>query len=82
MSGQFSLPGTGNLVSRRNLLRGGAAAAALAGLPACDSAAPPAAPPGSARQASAVAANVRVSRDRYVDHVGPSLAANPVSRRR
>jgi hypothetical protein len=28
--------------------------------------------------ASTVAANVRVSRDRYGDHVGPSLAANPL----
>jgi hypothetical protein len=78
VSDQFSLPGIGNLLSRRNLLRGGAAAAALASLPACDSAAPPAAPPVSARQASTVAANVRVSRDRYGDHVGPSLAANPL----
>jgi hypothetical protein len=74
MSGQFSLPGTGDLVSRRSLLSGGAAAAALAALPACDSAVPPV----SARQASTVAANVRVSRDRYGDHVGPSLAANPL----
>jgi hypothetical protein len=74
MSDQFSSPGTGDLISRRNLLRCGAAATVLAALPSCDSAAPPV----SARSASTVAANVRVSRDRYGDHVGPSLAANPL----
>jgi hypothetical protein len=74
MSGQFSLPVIGDPISRRSLLRGGAAAAALAALPSCDSAASsvPATP------ASTVAANVRVSHDRYGDHVGPSLAANPL----
>jgi hypothetical protein len=34
--------------------------------------------PVSASPASTVALNVRVSRDRYGEHVGPSLAANPL----
>jgi hypothetical protein len=63
-----------NLISRRSLLRGGAAAAALMALPSCDNRPSPV-PSGPA---STVAANVRVSRDRYGDHVGPSLAANPL----
>src|SRR5690349_17016539 len=68
-------------VSRRALLRGGAIAAALAALPSCDAAtrALPSgtASPATARPASRVTANVRVSRDKYSEHVGPSLAANP-----
>ena len=61
------------MISRRSLLRGGAAAAALTALPSCD----PAASPAPARPAATVAANVRVSLDHYGEHVGPSLAANP-----
>jgi hypothetical protein len=49
------------------------AAATLAALSSCDSAVSAA----SANAASRVASNVRVSHDRYRDHVGPSLAANP-----
>jgi hypothetical protein len=64
---------TDDLVSRRSLLRGGAAAAGLAALSSCHGTASPA----SARPSSTVAANVRVSRDRYREHVGPSLAASP-----
>jgi hypothetical protein len=60
-------------ISRRSLLRGGAAAAAVAALPGCDSATSPA----SARPSSSVGTNVRVSHDRYRDHVGPSVVANP-----
>src|SRR6516164_5378226 len=59
-------------ISRRSLFRGGAAAAALTALPSCDGTASS----GPARPASTVAANVRVSLDRYGEHVGPSLAAN------
>jgi hypothetical protein len=73
MSDQSSLPGIDDLISRRNLLRGGAAAAALTALSSCDNTAPPM----PARPASTVAANVRVSRDNYSEHVGPSVAANP-----
>ena len=74
MNDQFSLPRIDDFISRRSLLRGGAAAVALAALPSCDSASSsvPAGP------ASTVAANVWVSRDRYREHVGPSLAANPM----
>jgi hypothetical protein len=60
-------------MSRRILLRGGVAAAALAGLSSCDSAVSPVSP----KPASGVVANVRVSHDRYREHVGPSVAANP-----
>jgi hypothetical protein len=75
-SRELVLPWSGAPVSRRRLLGGGAAAAALAAIPACNHAAPPtSASPGSAE--AAAVANVRVSRDRYGDHVGPSLAANP-----
>jgi len=73
MSDQFSPPPIDDLLSRRSLLRGGAAAAALAALSACDGAASP----GPARSSSTDAANVRVSRDRYREHVGPSLAVSP-----
>ena len=73
--------------SRRSLLRGGTAAAALALLPSCDpggspattspsSATPPAAPAATGSQAGAVP-NVRVSDDRYGVHVEPSVAVNP-----
>ena len=74
MSDAFSLPRIDDLISRRSLLRGGAAVAALMALPSCEGTASPA----PARPASTVAANVRVSRDRYREHVGPSLAANPL----
>src|SRR5262249_58479846 len=73
MSDAFSLPRIDDLISRRSLLRGGAAVAALMALPSCEGTASPA----PARPASTVAANVRVSRDRYTEHVGPSLAATP-----
>jgi len=73
MSDRFSLPGIDDPISRRRLLRGGAAAAALAALPSCDRSPSPL----TARPASTAEANVRVSRDSYPEHVGPSLAANP-----
>jgi hypothetical protein len=63
-----------DLISRRSLLRGGVAAAALAALPSCDRTASPV----LASPVSTGASNVRVSRDRYREHVGPSLAANPL----
>jgi hypothetical protein len=72
MSEHPSLPRSDDLISRRSLIRGGVAVAALAALPSCDRTASP----GSASPASTVALNVRVSRDRYKEHVGPSLAAN------
>jgi hypothetical protein len=73
MSDRSSLRGIDDLISRRSLLGGGAATAALMTLSACHGTASP----QPARRASTVAANVRVSRDDYGDHVGPSLAANP-----
>ena len=60
-------------ISRRSLLRGGLAAAALTGLPSCAGAG--AAVAAAAR--SRVPGNVRVSRDSYGVHVEPSVAANP-----
>src|SRR5579862_9317335 len=73
-----------DLASRRGLLRGGAAAALLAALTACDRAASPqtaspqtGVPETGVPVRSAGAANVQVSRDQYWEHVGPSLAANP-----
>jgi hypothetical protein len=54
-----------DLISRRSLLRGGAAAALLVALPS------------TASRASARVPNVRVSRDAYGVHIEPSLAANP-----
>jgi hypothetical protein len=64
-----------DLIARRGLLRGGAAAAVLAALAACEGAT-------SLVTAGPVlmagAADVRVSRDQYREHVGPSLAANPL----
>src|SRR5262249_2727757 len=74
MSDAVSLPRIDDWISRRSLLRGGAAVAALMALPSCEGTASPA----PARPASTVAANVRVSRDRYREHVGPSLAATPL----
>jgi hypothetical protein len=74
MSEHPSLLRIDDLISRRSLLRGGMAAAALAALPSCDRTASPV----PASPASMVALNVRVSRDRYMEHVGPSLAANPL----
>jgi hypothetical protein len=64
-------------VSRRSLLRGGAAAAALAALPSYDRAVSNPVSLVPAGQSSKVGANVRVSHDRYRVHVEPSLAANP-----
>ncbi len=73
MSEDLSRPGI-DPISRRALLRGGAAAALTALLPfesaGCHSAA---VPPSAAR----VGTNVRVSHDRYGVHVEPSVAANP-----
>jgi hypothetical protein len=83
MGDRFSLPRIDGLISRRSLLRAGAGAAALMALPSCGGTASPVSarrPPP--RPASTVAANVRVSRDRYTEHVGPSLAANPLHPRR
>ena len=66
-------------ISRRTLLRGGAAAAALAaGLPpaACAARRPPGT--GAAgRPPGAGIANVHVSHDHYGVHIEPSVAANP-----
>ncbi|TVZ06788.1 exo-alpha-sialidase [Trebonia kvetii] len=68
-------------LSRRALLRGGVVAAALAALPSCDATAwttpSGTASTATASPASRVTANVRVSRDQFSQHVGPSLAANP-----
>src|SRR5258708_12054324 len=85
MSELVSLPRTDHQLSRRTLLRGGVAAAALAALPSCDSAGSPhcVGSPESTGSAdstgspSRVGANVRVSHDRYGVHVEPSVAANP-----
>src|SRR5229473_1624504 len=73
MSEHLSLPRIDHQISRRSLLRGGVAAAALAALPSCDSAGSPhsAGPPARA------GANVHVSHDHYGVHVEPSVAANP-----
>jgi hypothetical protein len=73
MSEYFSPLRVDDPISRRSLLRGGAAAAALAALSSCDSAVSLV----SASTLASAGGNVRVSRDRYRDHVGPSLAANP-----
>ena len=53
MSDRFSLPRVDDVISRRSLLRGGAAAVALATLPSCDGTASPV----SAGPASTVALN-------------------------
>jgi hypothetical protein len=60
-------------ISRRGLLRGGVATAALAALSSCESAVAPVPRAPSSR----AGANVRVTHDRYREHVGPSLAVNP-----
>ena len=65
-------------ISRRSVLRGGAAAALAAGLPPflCAARRPPGA--GTAgRPPGAGIANVRVSHDHYGVHLEPSAAANP-----
>jgi hypothetical protein len=60
-------------ISRRTLLRGGVATAALAALPSCDGGGSP----HGTGSPSRVGANVRVSHDRYGFHIEPSVAANP-----
>jgi hypothetical protein len=73
------LPRIDDPISRRSLLRGGVAAALLAALPSCDSAASPASTRTASRSgasASAGVPNVRVSHDSYGVHIEPSLAAN------
>src|SRR6266567_114337 len=79
MSEHQSLPRTDHQISRRSLLLGGVAATALAALPSCDSAGSPhsTGSPRTAGPPASVGANVRVSHDRYREHVGPSVAANP-----
>jgi hypothetical protein len=65
-------------ISRRSVLRGGAAAALAAGLPPflCAAGRPPGA--GTARRPpGAGIANVHVSHDHYGVHIEPSVAANP-----
>src|SRR5215468_9886047 len=65
-------------ISRRSLLRGGAAAAVAAGLPPFLCAA--GRPPGTGdagRPRGAGIANVHVSHDHYGVHIEPSVAANP-----
>ena len=75
-------------ISRRSLLRGGAAAAAVvAGLPLASCAAGPddtsaagptaTTPPSTGRPPGAGRANVHVSHDHYGVHIEPSVAANP-----
>jgi hypothetical protein len=79
MNEHLCLPRIGHWISRRSLLRGGVAAAALAALPSCDStesshstrSSHGAGPPARA------VANVHVSHDHYGVHVEPSVAANP-----
>ena len=74
MSEQLSSP----RISRRSLLRGGAAAAVAAGLPPFLCA--PGRPPGAGttgRPPGAGIANVHVSHDHYGVHIEPSVAANP-----
>jgi TAT (twin-arginine translocation) pathway signal sequence len=73
MREQLPLSRIDDPISRRSLLRGGAAAAALAVMSSCDSAVSPV----SAKASSSVGANIRVSHDTYGVHVGPSVAANP-----
>jgi hypothetical protein len=75
MNNRLSFGEINKAISRRGLLGSGAAAAALAVLPSCDR---KAAPATGSPAATATAANVRVSRDGYGAHVGPSLAANPL----
>src|SRR5258708_7100775 len=79
MSEHQSLPRTDHQISRRSLLRGGVAATALAALPSCDGAGSPhsTGSPHTAGPPARAGANVRVSHDRYREHVGPSVAVNP-----
>ena len=74
MSEQLSSP----RISRRSLLRGGAAAALAAGLPPflCAAGRPPRT--GTARRPpGAGIANVHVRHDHYGVHIEPSVVANP-----
>src|SRR5260370_1660805 len=84
MSEHQSLPRTDHQISRRSLLRGGVAATALAALPSCDGAGSPhsTGSPRTAGPPARVGANIRVSHDRYREHVGPSVAVNPRDPRR
>src|ERR1700741_866976 len=91
MSENLLQPGNAHQITRRGLLRGGVAAAALTTLSACGGGGSPhstgsphnAGSPGGTQSAdsagphSGVGVNVRVTHDRYREHVGPSLAANP-----
>src|SRR6266851_7201957 len=85
MSEHLSLPRIDHQISRRSLLRGGVAAAALTALPSCDSAGSShsagspdsTGSPHSAGSPARVCANVHVSHDHYGVHVEPSVAANP-----
>ena len=66
------------LISRRTLLRRGAAAAALvAGVPLSSLATRTRTAEAAGRRGLNGITNVRVSNDRYGVHVGPSVAANP-----
>jgi hypothetical protein len=72
--------------TRRGFLHGGAVAAALAILSACTGLTSPrpsrrASPslPSSGATSSGTVANVRVTTDRYREHVGPSVACNPLN---
>jgi hypothetical protein len=76
MSEQLSSP----RISRRSLLRGGAAAAAVAGLPlagACAASLTATTPASTGRRPGSGIANVHVSHDHYGCHIEPSVAANP-----
>ena len=64
-------------ISRRSLLRGGAAAALAVLLPFDSVGCNAAGLATRARRRRGVAANIRVSHDRYGVHIEPSLAANP-----
>ena len=74
-------------ISRRSLLRGGAAAAVVVGLPLPSCTAGPddesatsstsTIPPSTGRPSGAGIANIHVSHDHYGVHVEPSVAANP-----
>jgi len=64
-------------ISRRSLLRGGAAAAVAAGLPPFPGARMPSARGAAAGPHDRRPVNIRVSRDGYDGHGGPSVAVNP-----
>ena len=76
MSEHLFLPRTDHQISRRGLLRGGVAAAALVALSSCDSRG---SSPHSAASPHGAASpqNVHVTHDHYGVHVEPSVAANP-----